>query len=117
MGKRIAPDEAHLSAASDDIRRSFPDAGVRWDTGTSPYMVSVSLDGVLVRVFVEPAALVEREARYDEFTRRVSELLIDAQRVPGRSREGPGMAAPGGRAPLSAAKVSARGSGRARGQH
>ena len=67
-----------LSAAEDDILRTFPEAKVSWDTRTSPYMVSVAINGALVRAFIEPDVLVERGTLYDAFTRRVAELAVDS---------------------------------------
>jgi hypothetical protein len=70
-----------LSAATDDLLRTFPGADIRWDTRTSPYMVSVAVDGAIVRAFIEPVALAERGELYDSFTRRIAELVVDSSRA------------------------------------
>jgi hypothetical protein len=78
MGKRIEADAGHLSSAASDIQRTFPEATVRWDTRSSPYMVTVSMGPALVRAFIEPEVLAQRGDIYDAFTRRVSELMTDS---------------------------------------
>ena len=68
----------HLAAAETDILRTFPEARITWDTRVSPYMIAVSVDGALVRAFIEPAVLAQRGEIYDAFTRRISELIVDS---------------------------------------
>ena len=105
MVKNAGTNGAHLSAAEADIQREYPAATIKWDTATSPYMVSVQVDGALARGFIEPEALAERGELYEAFTRRLSELLTDAMtnRPSGNGSED--LAKTGVRAPLSAAKA------------
>jgi hypothetical protein len=81
MGKNVPTNgREHLSAATDDILRTFPSAEIRWDTRTMPYMISVAVDGAIVRAFIEPVELAQRGEIYDAFTRRISELVTDASK-------------------------------------
>ena len=103
MGRSTLIDPAHLSAAEADILREYPAATIKWDTATSPYMVSVAVDGALARGFIEPEALAERSEVYEAFTRRLSELLMDSMTDHAKAQGSEDFA--GVRAPLSAAKA------------
>jgi hypothetical protein len=96
---------AHISAAEADILREYPGATIKWDTATSPYMVSVAVDGALARGFIEPAALAERGEVYEAFTRRISELITDSMTDHAKANASEDLAAAGVRAPMSAAKA------------
>jgi hypothetical protein len=107
MAKQPADPAESLAAARTDILRTFPEAAVKWETKASPYMVSVSIDGALVRAFIEPAALAERGRLYDAFIRRIAELLTDASKPSERHDDGSklDLARSGIRPTLSAAKT------------
>jgi hypothetical protein len=107
MGKNSAADGngAHISAAESDILKTFPRARITWDTGASPYMVSISMEEALVRAFIEPEALAQRGDIYDAFTRRVSELLTDSMTDRPSSGGNGDLRKAGIRAPISAAKA------------
>jgi hypothetical protein len=105
MGKQINGNAPHLSAAEADILREYPAAAIKWDTVTSPYMVSVQVDGALARGFIEPAALAERGEIYEAFTRRLSELLTDSIADHAKGNGSEELAKTGVHAPLSAAKA------------
>ncbi len=107
MGKDGRANGEHLSAAEADILREYPAAKIKWDTATSPYMVSVSVDSALARGFIEADALAERGELYEAFTRRLSELLTDSMTDHSRGNGSEDLAKAGVRATLSAAKVRA----------
>jgi len=105
MGTNIKPNPAHLSAAEADILREYPAATIRWDTATSPYMVSVAVDGALARGFIEPETLAQRGETYEAFTRRISELITDSMTDHAKGNGSDDLAGAGVRAPLSAARA------------
>jgi hypothetical protein len=105
MEKKNGANGAHLSAAEADILREYPAARIKWDTVTSPYMVSVSVDSALARGFIEPEALAERGETYEAFTRRLSELITDSMTDHSKGNGSEDLARSGVRAPLSAAKA------------
>ena len=105
MGKDAITNATHLTAAEGDILRTFPGAKIKWQTGASPYMVSISVEEALVRAFIEPEALVQRGEIYDAFTRRVAELLTDSMLDRPSSGGNGELLKAGVRAPLSAAKA------------
>ena len=105
MEKSNGANGAHLSAAEADIQREYPAAKIKWDTATSPYMVSVSVDNALARGFIEAEALAERGEIYQAFTRRLSELITDSMTDHAAGNGNGDLAKAGVRAPLSAAKA------------
>jgi hypothetical protein len=113
MGRRAIASPAHLSSAEKDILRAFPEASIKWDTGMAPHMVSIVINGALIRAFVEPEVLAERGDIYVAFSRRIMELIeasipkAAGPKSPSFTKDGR-FAGTGPRAPLSAAKVSSR---------
>lgn len=108
MGRKMTVDStAPLAAAEADILRTYPGARIKWDTQASPYMVSISVDGALVRGFIEAEALAQRGEVYDAFSRRLSELMTGSMSKAEHNGSDHGsekLAGTGIRPPLSAAK-------------
>jgi hypothetical protein len=105
MGTKNGANAEHLAATEADIRREYPAATIKWDTATSPYMVSVAVDGALARGFIEPEALAERGEVYEAFKRRLSELVTDSMTDHAKENASDDLAKAGVRATLSAAKA------------
>ena len=84
MGKPVGQLDHEVEArqsAVEEIVRQYPGATVAWDLKLDPYMIVVSVNGSIVRAFVERRTLIERGATYEAFMRKLSEQVIDSQRV------------------------------------
>ena len=80
MGQLDHEVEARQSAV-EEIVRQYPGATVAWDLKLDPYMIVVSINGSVVRAFVERRTLIERGASYEALMRKLSEQVIDSQRA------------------------------------
>ena len=74
MGKGIIP-PPQVARATADLRAAFPAAELSWDTRLPTYMLTVTVNGSVVRAFIERADLEPHGEAYEKFKKRVIELV------------------------------------------
>jgi hypothetical protein len=77
---RVTPEDlpAGVKRAASDIKALFPSAELTWDLRLSPYMVTVTVNGIAVRGFIEPLDLARGGEMYERVKNRLVELINDA---------------------------------------
>ena len=73
MDKRTIPPE--VEQAIGDLRAIFPTAELSWDIRLPTYMLTVTMNGSVVRAFIERADLQSQSDAYEKFKKRVIEMV------------------------------------------